>query len=76
MWVIPVKILIWKIIERSQAWWCTAVILAHRRLRKEDHEFETSLGYIMRPCLKKQKQKKKLIEMIIRDTISKNSLKF
>jgi hypothetical protein len=26
------------------------------RLRQEDHKFETGLGYIARPCLKKPKQ--------------------
>jgi hypothetical protein len=32
-------------------WWCTTVIPALRRLRQEDHEFGTSLGYIARPCM-------------------------
>jgi hypothetical protein len=31
---------------------CMPVIPALRRLRQEDHEFKTSLGYIARPCLK------------------------
>jgi hypothetical protein len=25
----------------SQVWWLTSVILVHRRLRQDDHEFET-----------------------------------
>jgi hypothetical protein len=29
------------------------VILAPRRLRHKDHEFETSLDSLVRPCLKK-----------------------
>jgi hypothetical protein len=28
------------------AWWCTLVIPALWRQRKEDHKFEQSLGYI------------------------------
>jgi hypothetical protein len=37
-------------------WWCTLVIPALRRLRQEACEFEVSLGYIARPCLKKELQ--------------------
>jgi hypothetical protein len=31
------------------------IIPAFRRLRQEDREFETSLDYIVRSCLKKKK---------------------
>jgi hypothetical protein len=37
---------------RSQAWWCTPVTPAIKRLRKEDHKFPTSLSCIERPHLK------------------------
>jgi hypothetical protein len=40
----------------SQAWWCTPVIPAFRRLRQEDHGFEASLGYLVRPYLKRKKK--------------------
>jgi hypothetical protein len=44
------------------AWWYKPVIPALPKLRWEDLELEVSLGYRVRPCLKKQKQnKKKLI---------------
>jgi hypothetical protein len=35
------------------------VTLELRRLRQEDHDFETNLSYIARPCLKQQSQKVK-----------------
>jgi hypothetical protein len=34
--------------------WCTPVIPALGRLRQEDGEFQASLNYQTRPCLKKQ----------------------
>jgi hypothetical protein len=30
---------------------------ALRRLRQEDHKFQGNLGYIVRPCLRKRKEK-------------------
>jgi hypothetical protein len=35
------------------------IIQALRKLREEDHEFEATLGYIMRSCIPKKKKKKK-----------------
>jgi hypothetical protein len=32
-------------------------IPAHRRQRQEEREFQTSLGFLARPCLKKNKNK-------------------
>jgi hypothetical protein len=42
-------------LRMSQAWWYIPVIPALGRLRQEYHEFETSLGYRVRSCLKKRK---------------------
>jgi hypothetical protein len=50
-----------------EMWWHTSVTLSLRRLRKEDYEFEGSIGYIaswrlawticiIRPCLKQTKK--------------------
>jgi hypothetical protein len=47
--------------DSSQAWWFTTVILAFGRLRQEDHKFEVSLGYIVRPYLKKKSSKPTMI---------------
>jgi hypothetical protein len=40
-------------------WWYTLIISALKRLRQEDGKFETSLGCIIKPCLK-QKPKRPL----------------
>jgi hypothetical protein len=36
-------------------WWHISVIPAFGRLKQEDHEFEDSLGYIVRTCLLKKR---------------------
>jgi hypothetical protein len=47
--------------QRCHVWLCTTVIPTLRRLRQAHHEFETGLGYIARPCLKKQTKRTKSI---------------
>jgi hypothetical protein len=32
------------------------IIAAFRRLRQEGHKFKVSLGYIVRPCLKRKNE--------------------
>jgi hypothetical protein len=49
----------------SQAWWYAPIILALWRLRQEARKFKANLGYlvrpyIVRPCLKTNKQTKNL----------------
>lgn len=39
-------------------WWHTHVSLAPRMLRQEDRKFQTSLGYIVKICLKDIKERK------------------
>jgi hypothetical protein len=42
--------------DMGQVLWYMPVIPALWRLRQEDCEFEDSLGYIVRPCLKIKKK--------------------
>jgi hypothetical protein len=35
-------------------WWYTYIIPELGRLRKKDHKFEDSPGFMVKPCLKKQ----------------------
>jgi hypothetical protein len=44
-----------KKVMTSQAWWYLPVIPALRRLTQENPKFGVSLGYIVKPCLKKTK---------------------
>jgi hypothetical protein len=37
----------------NKVWWYTPIITTVRRLKQEDCEFEASLGYRVRSCLKK-----------------------
>jgi hypothetical protein len=38
------------------AWWCMPIIPGLAKLRQEDLEFEVSLSYTARPCLKTWKK--------------------
>jgi hypothetical protein len=43
-----------------QAWWFMPIIPAFGRLRQENLDFETSLGYIVETVSQKKKKKKKI----------------
>jgi hypothetical protein len=55
-------------------WWCSSVIPALRRL---NHEFQDSLSYIARPCLKKKilKVKNKLSSLCYSTIETQNRLR-
>jgi hypothetical protein len=38
------------------AWWYMTIIPTVGKLRQEDKKFETSLGYMVRPCSKRLKE--------------------
>jgi hypothetical protein len=56
------------------AWWHTPIIPAVGRWRKEDLEFEASVGCLIRPCLKEERKKERkslnymLVSPLYKDT--------
>jgi hypothetical protein len=48
--------------SQSPAWWFRAVISAFVGLRQEDHEFQASMGYIVRTCLKRKRKEGKVVK--------------
>jgi hypothetical protein len=42
-------------------WWYTPVIPAPERYRQKNHEFQASLHYIVKTCLKRAKQQNQKI---------------
>jgi hypothetical protein len=47
--------------EQGMVAWCIPVIPALRKLRLEDGEFKANLNFIVRPCLKNNKNKRHCI---------------
>jgi hypothetical protein len=50
--------------SKSLAWWCIPVIPALEKQRQEDQKFETSLGYIVRSCLKTKQKNKQTVKKV------------
>jgi hypothetical protein len=48
-------------------YWYTPVIPAPQRLRQENIKFKTNLGYIARPCLKTNKEKKMDVQITFQE---------
>jgi hypothetical protein len=58
MTLCPIKKIIFQLkIREIQVWWLTSLIPALRKLRKEDEEFEASLGYTLMQLASKQTNK-------------------
>jgi hypothetical protein len=51
------------------------VIPALGRLRQEEHEFDANLGYIVKPCLKKPKEKKSNLKSMASIHVKPTSIK-
>jgi hypothetical protein len=55
---------------RMWAWWHMLAIPVFGRLRQDDQEFQASLGYLIRTCLKKRRKKSMELHKIHSDYIN------
>ena len=55
------------VLKTAYHWWYTSRLLANGRLRQEYQEFEANLGYTVRPCFKRERERKKRSGQEVKD---------